>query len=196
DTLFGVTFLVLAPEHPLVYEIMTDEQRVAISAYIRQAQRKSEIDRAAADKDKTGIFTGAYAVHPLTGERVPIWVADYVMMGYGTGAVMGVPGHDARDFAFAQTYNLPMVEVITPDGTPQDVGGCFSDYGVLINSGDYSGMSSQAAIKRITADLAAQNAGRPQVTYKLRDWLISRQRYWGVPIPMIHCESCGPVPVP
>ncbi|MCA9927552.1 MAG: leucine--tRNA ligase [Anaerolineales bacterium] len=196
DTLFGVTFLVLAPEHPLVYEIMTDEQRVAVSAYIRQAQRKSEIDRAAADKDKTGIFTGAYAVHPLTGERVPIWVADYVMMGYGTGAVMGVPGHDARDFAFAKTYNLPMVEVITPDGTPQDVGGCFSDYGVLINSGDYSGMSSQAAIKRITADLAAQNAGRPQVTYKLRDWLISRQRYWGVPIPMIHCESCGPVPVP
>ncbi|MCP5097984.1 MAG: leucine--tRNA ligase, partial [Chloroflexi bacterium] len=200
DTLFGVTFMVLAPEHPLVNEIVTAEMETAVSHYTTQAKRKTEIDRASADKAKMGVFSGAYAVHPLTGDRIPIWIADYVMMGYGTGAVMGVPGHDERDHAFAHKYALPIVEVITPDGiaqgAAQGVKHCFAEYGVLINSDNYSGMSSADAIVEITADLAANNAGQKQVTYKLRDWLISRQRYWGAPIPIVHCEQCGAVPVP
>ncbi len=201
DTLFGVTFLVIAPEHPLVGEIVTEGRKTAVSHYITQAERKSDIDRAAIDKEKTGVFSGAYATHPLTREQIPIWIADYVMMGVGTGAVMGVPGHDLRDHAFAQKYDLPIVEVIVPPngGSPVDgkiVEECFTRYGRLINSGKYDGMSSQEAIEQITADLATQKLGKKQVSYKLRDWLISRQRYWGAPIPIIHCKKCGAVPVP
>lgn len=200
DTLFGVTFLALAPEHPLVAAITTTEQAEAVKAYVAAAQRMTEIDRMAADKDKTGVFTGATAVHPLTKQSIPIWVADYVLMGYGTGAVMGVPSHDERDYAFAQKFGLPIVEVIVaagqPDGQPQGSDACFTGYGLMVNSGPYSGMTSANGAERIIANLEAQDTGRRQVTYKMRDWLISRQRYWGAPIPIIHCPDCGAVPVP
>ena len=196
DTLFGVTFIAIAPEHPLVDKIVVDAQQTAVSNYITQAQKITDIDRMATDKEKTGVFTGSYAIHPFTGKSIPIWVADYVMMGYGTGAVMGVPGHDTRDYAFAQKFDLPIVEVIRPPEDSSFVGDYFADYGVLINSDAFSGMDSQEAIAAITDGLQAANQGQKQVTYKLRDWLISRQRYWGAPIPIIHCPQCGPVAVP
>ncbi len=200
DTLFGVTFMAIAPEHPLVGQIVVEEQRTAVTDYTEQAKRKSEIDRTATEKVQTGVFTGAHATHPLTGQPVPIWVADYVLPSYGSGAVMGVPAHDSRDYAFARAYDLPIVPVIVPtNGVPEDgaeVDGCFTGYGRLINSAQFTGQTSQAAMVAITAVLQAQGKGAPQVTYKLRDWLISRQRYWGAPIPIVHCPDCGPVPVP
>lgn len=196
DTLFGATFLALAPEHPLAEAITTAEQKTAVSAYIQAAKRQTDIARMAADTTKTGVFTGATAVHPITGQPIPIWVADYVLMGYGSGAVMGVPAHDNRDFAFATTYGLPIIEVVSPDGHPHGTTACFSDEGILINSGVYSGMGSAEGAARMVADLQADGLGSQQVSYKMRDWLISRQRYWGAPIPIIHCPACGAVPVP
>jgi leucyl-tRNA synthetase len=196
DTLFGATFLVLAPEHPLANRVISAEQTTSVISYLDRASRMTEKDRLAADKEKTGVFTGAYALHPLTGEQVPIWVADYVLMGYGTGAIMGVPGHDERDFAFAQKYALPIVEVISPDGKEHGIDACFTDYGVMINSGNYSGIDSSTGIKRLITELEERAMGSRQVTYKMRDWLISRQRYWGAPIPIIHCPACGVIPVP
>ena len=190
DTLYGATFLVLAPEHPVVAEITTAERQTAVAAYIAQAKRKTEMDRQTADQEKTGIFTGGYAVHPLTGTAVPIWIADYVLMGYGTGAIMAVPVHDSRDYAFAQKYDLPIVQVIETDG--DDV----TAKGRMINSGPFSGMSSAEGGAQIVTALAEQGRGRAEVSYKIRDWLISRQRYWGAPIPIVHCPVCGPVAVP
>ncbi|MBK7895150.1 MAG: leucine--tRNA ligase [Anaerolineaceae bacterium] len=195
DTLFGVTFIAIAPEHPLVGQIVTAGQQTAVTHYTNQAIRKSEIDRTSTEKAQTGVFTGSYATHPLTGQPVPIWVADYVLPGYGSGAVMGVPAHDSRDYAFAQTYDLPIVPVIEPVDEAV-VEGCFAGYGRLINSAQFTGQTSHAAMAAITAVLQAQGHGAPQITYKLRDWLISRQRYWGAPIPIVHCPDCGPVPVP
>ena len=190
DTLFGATFLVLAPEHPVVEKIVTDEQATAVTNYITEAKRKTEMDRQTADQDKTGIFTGVYAVHPLTGDNIPIWIADYVLMGYGTGAIMAVPAHDTRDYAFAQQYDLPIIQVIETDGDDMTA------KGTMINSGEFSGMSSQEGGARIVAVLAEQGHGQAEVSYKIRDWLISRQRYWGAPIPIVHCVACGPVAVP
>ena len=197
DTLFGATFLVLAPEHKLVREITTDEQKDSVSAYCEQAMRRSEIERQG-DKEKTGVFTGAYAINPATGEKMPIWIADYVLGNYGEGAVMAVPAHDERDYEFARKYKLPIIKVIDPteDIDDDDLIDFYSGEGTLINSGDFNGVSTSDAREQIVAWLEERGVGRSKVTYKMRDWLISRQRYWGAPIPIIHCPHCGEVLVP
>ena len=193
DTIFGATYLVLAPEHPLTKDLVTDDTREAVDAYIADAIKKSEIDRTNDTKQKTGVFTGSYATNPATGERIPIWVSDYVLWGYGTGAVMGVPGHDERDFAFAEAFELPIIEVIEkPEGVTEQ---CYHGEGTMMNSGRFDGMSSDEAREEIVAWLEQQVVGHSQVTYKMRDWLISRQRYWGAPIPIIHCPEHGAVAV-
>jgi leucyl-tRNA synthetase len=194
DTIFGATFVVLAPEHPLSLQLATGDTKAMTEGYIKEAVKKSEIDRTNDTKEKTGVFTGSYAINPVSGEKVPIWVADYVLGGYGTGAVMGVPGHDERDFAFAETYSLPVIEVIEkPNDSADQV---FSGEGPLINSGEYTGLSASDAREKIVLRLEAQKLGEAKTTYRMRDWLISRQRYWGAPIPIIHCEKHGAVPVP
>lgn len=197
DTLFGATFMVLAPEHPLVSEITSVDQKTAVEAYVAEAGRKNEIERQEqAAKEKTGVFIGAYAINPVNGAKVQIWVADYVLMGYGTGAIMSVPAHDERDYEFAQKFNLPIVPVVQHDFVLQEEGSSFTGEGVMVNSGEYNGMSSSEAREKIVADLEKSKHGTEQVNYKIRDWLISRQRYWGAPIPIIHCAKCGAVPVP
>jgi leucyl-tRNA synthetase len=197
DTLFGATFLVLAPEHPLVAGVTTPQQREEVEAYVEQARRRSEIDRQSADREKTGVPTGAYCINPVNGARLPIWIADYVLMGYGTGAIMAVPAHDTRDFAFAKTMDLPIVQVIkAPDGTPPEtLDEAWVDDGVLTSSGAYDGLDNREAGRAITAWLEGEGLGKATVTYRLRDWLVSRQRYWGAPIPMLHRKDGSVVPV-
>lgn len=195
DTLLGVTYVVLAPEHDLVDKITTDECRKAVDEYREAVAKVSEIDRMSTVREKTGVFTGAYAVHPLTGEKVPIWIADYVLAGYGTGCVMAVPAHDERDYEFAKKYNLEIKRVIKgPEGVDDSLP--FTEDGFLTGSGEFDGLSSQEAKVAIVRKLQDMNAGEPKVTYRLRDWLVSRQRYWGAPIPIIYCDECGIVPVP
>ncbi len=194
DTLFGATFLVLAPEHPLVSELINDDTREAVESYISEAIKKSEIERSSEGKDKTGVFTGGYAINPANGEKVPVWVADYVLWGYGTGAIMAVPAHDERDFAFAEKFGLPIIEVVErPEDTSEQ---CYHGEGLLVNSAQFDGMASSEAREQIVSWLEQQGSGRSKVTYKMRDWLISRQRYWGAPIPIIHCDKHGAVAVP
>lgn len=197
DTLFGATFLVLAPEHQLVNELTTDEQRQSAQKYCRTAIKKSEIERQG-DHEKTGVFTGSYVINPATGARMPIWVADYVLAGYGEGAIMAVPAHDQRDYDFAKKYDLPIIKVIDPtdDVDDDDIIDFYSGEGMLINSGDFDGTPTSDAREQIVAWLEEQGIGHSKVTYKMRDWLISRQRYWGAPIPIIHCPHCGNVAVP
>ncbi|MFW6146141.1 MAG: leucine--tRNA ligase [Planctomycetota bacterium] len=191
DTLFGATYMVLAPEHPLVETITTSDQRDAVEGYVAQAAHKSEMERTAEAKTKTGVFTGAYAINPVNREPIPIWVADYVMMGYGTGAIMAVPAHDTRDLEFAEQFDLPVVQVVQPPGDGDWRG--FVGEGAAVNSGDYNGLTTAAFKTRITDDLAAAGLGRRAVNYKIRDWLFSRQRYWGEPFPIVHCPACGTV---
>ncbi|HPC19013.1 MAG TPA: leucine--tRNA ligase [Kiritimatiellia bacterium] len=194
DTLYGATYMVLAPEHPLVGQITTPERRAEVAAYVNAAARKSEVERMTEGKEKTGVFSGALAVNPVNGQKIPVWVADYVMMGYGTGAIMAVPAHDTRDFEFAQKFGLPVVQVVQPPAG-EDWRGFVGD-GIAVNSGAYDGLPTAEFKKRITADLEAKGLGRYAVNYKLRDWIFSRQWYWGEPFPIVHCSSCGPVGLP
>lgn len=197
DTLWGVTYMVLAPEHPLVDKLTIGERRPDVEVYKKAAMKETEINRTSTEKEKTGVFTGSYCINPVNGEKVPVWIADYVLVTYGTGAVMAVPGHDTRDFAFATTYDLPILEVISPDGSPHaPLKEAYTDPGVMINSGDFSGTKPEEGIPAVIAHLEKNGWGGAQVNYKLRDWLVSRQRYWGAPIPIIHCDTCGTVPVP
>jgi leucyl-tRNA synthetase len=197
DTVFGVSFMVLAPEHPLVAEITTAEQLAQVEAYVKQAQRQSEIERLSTVKEKTGVFTGAFARNPFTQIDVPIWIADYVLMGYGTGAIMGAPGEDQRDFEFAQKYGLEIPVVTAPaDGTAAPRDRAFTDYGIAINSGFLNGMKTADAIRAVCDYVDQKGLGRATVSYRMRDWLISRQRYWGCPIPIVYCPRDGIVPVP
>jgi len=199
DTIFGATFMVLAPEHPQVARLTTDDRRADVEAYVAAARRETEIERLSAERERSGIFIGSYAMNPLGGERIPIWIADYVLPSYGTGAIMGVPAHDERDFNFAHRYELPIRYVVAPRGVEPDPSAAFvahADDEVLINSGAFTGMSAAEGIRAITAEVAERGLGGPAVSYKLRDWLVSRQRYWGAPIPIVYCDVHGPQPVP
>ncbi|MFQ5771193.1 MAG: leucine--tRNA ligase, partial [bacterium] len=200
DTLYGATFMVLAPEHPLVQKLTTVEQRATVEAYVKMAIAESEIKRQTVDREKTGVFIGAHAINPANGAHVPIWIADYVLMGYGTGAIMAVPAHDQRDFEFARKFDLPIIPVIQPEGETFDgatMQEAWPHEGVMVNSGPFDGLpAGKETIKKFIQHFENGGYGKGEVNYRLRDWLISRQRYWGTPIPMIHCDKCGIVPVP
>ncbi|WP_411869167.1 leucine--tRNA ligase [Vulcanococcus limneticus] len=198
DTIFGASYVVLAPEHPLVAKLTTPEQAIHVEAFCDLVSRQSEQERTADDKPKRGVPIGAQVRNPANGELIPLWIADYVLAEYGTGAVMGVPAHDQRDFVFARQYELPVRQVIIPEGSDEHAfeGGAWTEAGVLIHSGPFTGLASGEAKRAIAEAAEGQGWGRAKVQFRLRDWLISRQRYWGCPIPVIHCDSCGVVPVP
>ncbi len=197
DTIFGVTFVVLAPEHPLVAELTQQEHKSVVDEYVSAAARETEIERTSAVREKTGVPTGSYCVNPLNGEKVPILVGDYVLATYGTGAVMGVPAHDERDFEFAKKYDLPIRVVVAPEGWDgQELEAAYIAPGTQVNSGEFDGLPSETGKEAIADKIEQQRWGERVVTYHLRDWLISRQRYWGTPIPIIYCDDCGAVPVP
>ena len=200
DTLWGVTFMVLAPEHPLVKKLTTPDNKAKVEAYVQESVRQTEIQREATDKEKSGVFTGGYAINPVNGERVPIWVADYVLMTYGTGAIMGVPAHDQRDFDFARKFNLEVRVVIQPKDMEELDGASMANAvpaeGTMVNSGPLTGTPGDEAIHKAIQLIEEKGVGKGAVTYRIRDWLISRQRYWGAPIPVVFCPKCGAVPVP
>ncbi len=195
DTLFGATFLVLAPEHPLVDKLTAASQRPQVEAYRAAAKKLSRIARTAEGREKSGVFSGAYARNPVNGQAIPIWIADYVLTDYGTGAIMAVPAHDQRDYDFAKAFGLPVVQVVRPRDGKMPTDQAFEADGTLINSGPFDGADTDDAKKRVAEFLKEKNLGGPTVTYKLRDWLLSRQRYWGTPIPIVYCQACGAVPV-
>jgi len=201
DTLFGVTYMVLSPEHPLVDKLTTPEQKQAVASYIEAAARKSDLERTDLAKEKTGVFSGAYAINPVNDQKIPIWIADYVLISYGTGAIMAVPAHDERDWEFAKEFKLPIILVVCAD-KPQagkdyskEPAECTSADGYSVNSSTFTGLPTEEAKKRITEWLEEKGIGKRAVNYKLRDWIFSRQRYWGEPIPVVHCEKCGIVPL-
>jgi leucyl-tRNA synthetase len=197
DTVFGVSFAVLAPEHPLVAQITAPDRREEVEEYVRKSRRVSEIDRMSTERERDGCFTGAFAVNPVNGQEVPVYVADYVLLSYGTGAIMAVPAHDARDFDFARRYGLPAPVVIAPEGWDgRPLQEAHTGEGVMVNSGQFSGMRNTEGAEAIADWMEQRGIGQRRVNYRLRDWLISRQRYWGAPIPIVHCPSCGEVPVP
>ena len=197
DTIYGATFMVVAPEHALVAKITAPAKRAEVERYVESARNIAEIERTSTEREKTGVDTGAFARNVFTGERIPIWVADYVLATYGTGAIMAVPGHDERDFAFAKKYRLDIREVISPDGTEHHrLDAPYTGEGIMVRSGAFSGRRSADGKNAVADDAKKRGIGGPSVTYRLRDWLISRQRYWGTPIPIVHCERCGAVPVP
>ena len=195
DTLYGATFMVLSPEHALVRDITTSEYKEAMEKYVFEASTKSNVDRMT-DKTKTGVFTGSYGINPLNGAKTPIWVSDYVLADYGTGAIMCVPAHDERDFDFAKKFNIPIIQVISKDGKEHELNEAYTESGVMINSGNFNGMNSEEAKKKVPEYMEEKGFGKKTVNFKLRDWVFSRQRYWGEPIPLVHCEKCGTVPVP
>jgi len=196
DTLYGVTYIVLSPEHKLLDSIVSETEREKVSEYVKMAKNKSDLERTDLAKEKTGVFTGSYAIHPLTQKEVPIWVSDYVLTSYGTGAVMAVPCHDERDWAFANKFNLPKIQVVAKEkGGVGDASICFTDSGYSINSESATGLSTEEAKKHITSLLVQLGKGKEKTYYKMRDWIFSRQRYWGEPIPLLHCSKCGCVPL-
>ncbi len=197
DTLYGATYMVLSPEHPYIDSITTPDKKNDVEAYQAQARRKSDLERTDLAKDKTGVFTGAYAINPVNNKKVPVWIADYVLSTYGTGAIMAVPAHDERDFAFATKFGLPIIEVVRPATAQTTLPySAFVEEGISVNSNDLDGLPTAQATLKIISQLEDRGEGRKAVSYRLRDWLFSRQRYWGEPIPVVHCAQCGIVPVP
>jgi leucyl-tRNA synthetase len=194
DTLFGATYMVVAPEHPLVEKLTTETQREAVEEYIHQASHKSDLERTDLAKDKTGVFSGSYAINPVNKKKIPIWIADYVLVSYGTGAIMAVPAHDTRDWEFAKKFDLPIIEVLKSEVNVQEQ--AWTEDGIHVNSGFLDGLNKEDAIETMNSWLEEQGIGKRTINYKLRDWVFSRQRYWGEPIPLVHCTSCGTVPVP
>ena len=196
DTLFGATYMVLAPEHPLVDKITTEEQEPFVRRYIEETLKKSDLERTDLAKEKTGVFTGSYAVNPVNDEKIPIWISDYILISYGTGAIMAVPAHDQRDFEFARKFELPIIQVVSTDGSLYELEEADPDPGIAVNSGPFDGLTTEEFKDAITGRLEEKGIGKRAVNYKLRDWIFSRQRYWGEPIPLIHCAECGTVAVP
>ncbi|MDZ4246765.1 MAG: leucine--tRNA ligase, partial [Dehalococcoidia bacterium] len=197
DTVYGVTFVVFAPEHPLVAKLTTPDRKAAIEEYVARSRQQTEIERLSEAREKDGVFTGAYAINKLNGEQVPIWIADYVLQTYGTGIVMAEPAHDTRDFAFAKKFDLPVKVVISPPAWKgEELSEAWIEPGTMVNSGQFNGLSSEKGLEAITYHIEKQGFGHRTIRYRIRDWLISRQRYWGAPIPMIYCRSCGILPVP
>jgi leucyl-tRNA synthetase len=198
DTLFGATYMVLAPEHELVEKITTSDQKKSVEAYVRQSAKVSEIERTSTVREKTGVFTGSYAINPVNNEKIPIWISDYVLITYGTGAIMAVPAHDQRDFEFATKFNLAIRKVILEEGSDPEapLQEAFTGTGTMVNSGKYDGLPCDRGMEILSDDLQESGVGARAIKFKFRDWLVSRQRYWGAPIPMIFCDRCGEVPVP